>query len=155
MNTLSRSLKLASLFAVATVGLVGFAAIAQDCAGRKAGLSNAAPQDVPDRGNNGGVVRTEFDQHRNGIDVSFNADAGTDGGKTLKLAAIALAAIGGSSTIFLAYRSWMAKKGVSPSTASHLELEHPELTLTQVPQEALTAVQPEAETGVRPLALKR
>ncbi len=155
MNTLSRSLKLASLFAVATVGLVGFAAIAQDCASRKAGLSNSAPQDVPNRGNNSGVVRTEFDQNRPGIDVSFNADAGTDSGKALKLAAIALAAIGGGSTAFLVYRNWVAKKGISPSTAAHPELDHPELTLTQVPQEALTAVQPEPETVVRQLALKR
>jgi hypothetical protein len=155
MNTLRRSLNIASLFAVATAGLIGFAAIAQDCAGKKAQYGDSTPQTVTDRNPTSSAARTELDRNGNSINSSFSATTSTQGHKSWKLAAIALAALGGGSTVFLAYRSWAAKQTVAASISQPPELEHPELQLTTVPSEALTEAQPSWEAPEAPVLLKR
>lgn len=155
MNTLRRPLNIASLFAVATVGLIGFAAIAQDCAGKKAQYADPTTQTLTNPNSTSGTVRSDLDRNGNSMNLSGQADTSTNSSKTWKLAAIALAAIGVGSTAFLAYKSWAAKKSVAAPVNQHPELEHPELLLTTVPKEALTEAQPVQETLETPVLLKR
>jgi len=157
MNPFRHSFNIASLFAVATVGLVSFAAISQECAGKKFQSSETSFQSTPDRDSNSGTVRAEFDRDSNFVNNAFQSDASTDVGKTWKLVAIALAVVGGSSTAFLAYKAWASRQSALTPITQHPELEHPELLLTQLPREALPEVQSDQESvrSEQPILLKR
>lgn len=157
MNTLRSSLNVASLFAIVTVGLVGFAAIAQDCAGKKLQSSETSFQNTPAQTNGGGSVRAELNQNGDATGSSVKFDASTDGEKAWKLAAIALTAVAGGSTAFLAYKAWNVRKTAPSPVAHHPELEHPELLLTGIPKEALAAMPQEREAlgSETPVGVKR
>ncbi|MDX2232818.1 MAG: hypothetical protein NW220_24520 [Leptolyngbyaceae cyanobacterium bins.349] len=138
-----------AVLTVATVSLVGLSAIAFECAGKKAQMSEAA---LVEPTGNGGKTTTiapasgrSTSATESGMDSSTSKlDGSVTNKKAWKLAAIALLATGGSLAV-LAYKAWVARSAqsmvsVNSPSVDHPELEHPELQLTDLPKEALTNI---------------
>jgi len=136
MNILRYSVSVIPLAVVTIASSVLLSAFAQGCPGKK--LLGSDPTTTTPTTNPSQTTMVQPGSERDANQRSqFNAATSTEGEQARKVAATIVAIVAGSSTAFLAYKAWTSRKRVYSAILDQPKLEHPELELADLPQEAL------------------